>query len=77
LARTLADLGQRDLARREAAAAVRVLDRAGAGGLSKQAQMVLADLNEQRAGLLTRRQLEVLGLIAQGMRDGDIATALP
>jgi DNA-binding NarL/FixJ family response regulator len=77
LARTLADLGQRDLARREAAAAVRVLDRAGAGGLGKQAQMVLADLNEQRAGLLTRRQLEVLGLIAQGMRDGDIATALP
>ena len=38
--------------------------------------MVLAGLGEGRASPLTRRQREVLGLIAQGMRDGDIANAL-
>jgi LuxR family maltose regulon positive regulatory protein len=78
LARTLAELGRRDLARQEAAAALKVLERTGARALRERAREVLESLGgrSRRAGPLTRRELEVLGLIAQGMRDRDIADAL-
>ena len=78
LARTLAELGRRDLARREAAAALVVLERTGASALRKRAQEVLDSLTDESrpAGPLTRRERQVLGLIARGMRDGDIANAL-
>jgi LuxR family maltose regulon positive regulatory protein len=78
LARTLAELGRRDLARREATAALMVLDRPGASALRRRAREVLDDiLDESRpAGPLTRRERQIVGLIARGMRDGDIANAL-
>ena len=78
LARTLAELGRRDLASREAAAALKVLERTGASALRERAREVLDSLGDRSrpAGPLTRRELEVLGLIAEGMRDRDIADAL-
>ncbi len=79
LARSVAELGHRDMARREAFAAVMVLERTGASALRKQAQQVLDSLVTQSrrpAGPLTRRERQVLALIAGGMRDGDIANAL-
>jgi LuxR family maltose regulon positive regulatory protein len=78
LARALAELGRRDLARREAADALVILERTGASALRKRAQQVLDSLTHESrpAGPLTRRERQVLGLIARGMRDGDIASAL-
>jgi LuxR family maltose regulon positive regulatory protein len=79
LARSLAELGRRDLARREASAALSVLERTGASALRKRAQEVLDSLvaeGRRPAGPLTRRERQVLGLIAEGMRDGDVANAL-
>jgi LuxR family transcriptional regulator, maltose regulon positive regulatory protein len=78
LARTLAELGRRDLARREASAALMVLERTGASGLRKRAQEVLDNLVDRGrlAGPLTRRERQVLRLIAGGMRDGDVVDAL-
>jgi LuxR family transcriptional regulator, maltose regulon positive regulatory protein len=79
LARSLAELGHKDLAGREASAALVVLERTGASALRKRAQEVLDILvaeGRRPAGPLTRRERQVLGLIAGGMRDGDVANAL-
>jgi len=78
LARSLGELGRREPARREAAAALEVLERTGASALSERAQEVLVRLGGRgrNKGPLTRRELEVLALIAEGMRDRDIAAAL-
>jgi LuxR family transcriptional regulator, maltose regulon positive regulatory protein len=79
LARSLAELGRRDLARREASAAIAVLERTGASVLRNRAQELLDSLvaeGRPPAGALTRRERQVLRLIAGGMRDGDIADAL-
>jgi ATP/maltotriose-dependent transcriptional regulator MalT len=79
LARSLAELGRRGLARQEASAALLALERTGASALRKQAQQLHDDLLTTRrraAGPLTRRERQVLGLIAGGMRDGDVADAL-
>jgi LuxR family transcriptional regulator, maltose regulon positive regulatory protein len=78
LARALAALGRRDLARREAGAAVETLERIGARALRERAREVLSSLEATDAGVgpLTRRELEVLGLVAEGMRDREIAAAL-
>jgi ATP/maltotriose-dependent transcriptional regulator MalT len=66
------------MARREATAALRVLERPGADALLKRAREVLDSITDRSrpAGLLTRRERQVVGLIARGMRDGDIANAL-
>ncbi|MGH8834133.1 MAG: LuxR C-terminal-related transcriptional regulator [Actinomycetes bacterium] len=78
LACTLTKLGRRDLARKEAAAALQTLRRTGANSVSRRATKILARLGDppQEGGPLSRRELEVLRLIAQGMHDRDIATAL-
>jgi LuxR family maltose regulon positive regulatory protein len=76
LARALWQLGRRDRASREAVAALEVLESTGANALRERAQEVLDKLGDRPAGPLTRRELEVLGLIAQGMRDRDIAATL-
>jgi ATP/maltotriose-dependent transcriptional regulator MalT len=78
LARSLAELGRKEPARREAAAAAEVLEQTGASALRERAEEVLDSLNgrTRSKGLLTSRELEVLGLIAEGMRDRDIAAAL-
>lgn len=77
LARTLAGLGRREPARREAAAALLILDRVGADTLRGRVGMLLDGLADGRPrGPLTAREQEIVGLIARGMRDGDIAAAL-
>lgn len=78
LARALDELGRREPARREAAAALEVLERAGASALRERARTVLesVDGSGRSKGPLTRRELEVLSLIAKGMRDREIAAAL-
>ncbi|MGH2949358.1 MAG: LuxR C-terminal-related transcriptional regulator [Solirubrobacteraceae bacterium] len=78
LARALGELGRTKPARREAAAALEILERTGASTLRERAQEVLDGLDGsgQSKGPLTRRELEVLGLIAEGMRDREIAAAL-
>jgi len=78
LARTLAQLDRPQPARREATAALEAVERTGASALAGRVRGILVSLaaTPRRTSPLTRRQVEVLGLIAQGMRDGDIAAAL-
>jgi hypothetical protein len=55
LARTLAELGRRDLARREAADAIVILERTGASALRTCAQQVLDSLTDKAGQLAPSR----------------------
>jgi LuxR family transcriptional regulator, maltose regulon positive regulatory protein len=88
LARSLAAIGLLDLAVAETAAARATLDEMGAGGEARRARDLLTRLESRgarqgrstahhpRATPLTRRQREVLALVADGLSDRDIADRL-
>jgi len=84
LAAALARLGDRERARREAAEATRALRQLGAARAAEQGAGLMAELEAPAppaaaapgAGGLTRRQLEILKLVAQGASNADIARRL-
>ena len=85
LARTLLHLGRTNAAAADASAALAVFDALGAGADAASARALLGGLEETGRdanardppnGPLTRRQREVLSLIAQGLSDQEIATRL-
>lgn len=88
LARSLAALGHPTAAVAETAAALATLEAIGAAGEVRRARKLLARLDAQgarpgrsaayraRANALTRRQREVLALVADGLSDRDIADKL-
>ena len=87
LAATLIALGRSDRARREIEAALADFQAMGADGECARASMMLAKLSTTRATLpaevvdtplggLTRRELEVLGLVAEGLTNHQIAERL-
>lgn len=83
LASVLVSLDRRDRARGEAETAYRGLERLGSKFFSRRAAALVKDIDrrangdDQRSGPeLTRRQLEILRCISQGMGDREIALAL-
>jgi LuxR family transcriptional regulator, maltose regulon positive regulatory protein len=81
LAATLAALGRSDQARREIEAAIVDFRAMGADWERTRAETMLAQLASPEVvdgplGGLSRRELEVLGLVAQGLRNRDIAERL-
>jgi len=81
LAASLARIGQRDRARREAAAAAKALRRLGAAGAAAHGDALVAELSAPEppgpaAAPLTPRQLEILRLVARGATNADIARRL-
>ena len=81
LATALARIGQRDRARREADEAARALRRLGAERAAGQGEALLRELEQPEPprpgpGPLTRRQLEILRLVAQGASNAEIARRL-
>jgi LuxR family maltose regulon positive regulatory protein len=87
LAATLSALGRHDRARREIEAALAGFRELGAEGESARADAMLGKLRRTRASLpteavdtplgdLSRRELEVLSLVAEGLTNHDIAQRL-
>jgi LuxR family transcriptional regulator, maltose regulon positive regulatory protein len=89
LARSLATMGLLDLAAAETTAALAALDGMGSAGEARRARDLLTRLESRggregrsatgrrpRATPLTRRQREVLALVADGLSDRDIAERL-
>jgi ATP/maltotriose-dependent transcriptional regulator MalT len=84
LARVLASLDRKNAAVREATLALGRLDDIGAVAEAARARELLADLGaplarrpvRAREQLLTPREVEILRLVSEGLKDGEIATRL-
>ena len=84
LARVLAASGREDAAARQAVLALERLDEIGATAEAARARELVGDLGARAAPtpavpcdeLLTRRQLEVVRLVSQGLTDAQIAKRL-
>jgi ATP/maltotriose-dependent transcriptional regulator MalT len=87
LAATLSALGRHDRARREIGAALAGFQELGADGESARAEAMLgklrrthttlpADVADTPLGQLSGRELEVLGLVAEGLTNNEIAQRL-
>jgi len=84
LARVLSRLGRLDAAEREATSALESFQRIGTAAESERASAFIRELTAARArpgdfapqSKLTARELEVLRLVAQGLGDREIASAL-
>jgi ATP/maltotriose-dependent transcriptional regulator MalT len=87
LAATLSALGRHDRARREIEAALAGFQELGAEGESARAEAMLgklrrthttlpADVADTPLGQLSGRELEVLGLVAEGLTNNDVAQRL-